>query len=100
MITEIDRIKMLGPMQTYQYLLMEEDAPEQLKKDMRWGFMIPPIDIYEIEGLRVKGKKGKVLFRNKAFSMTDILTDLEKRMIPAKKWLVEQAELKPIARSR
>lgn len=100
MLTEIDRIKMLGPMETYQYLLAEPEAPEALRKKMRWGFLNPPIDIYEVESLRLKGKKGMIIHRNKAFKLADLFTDLERRMIPVKQWLIEQQELTPAASAR
>lgn len=98
MLTEVERIKQLGPMETYNELVCNPEAPKSIRDFMRTGNN--GIDIYELDELTVKRKIGIVLYRGESYWLKDVYSDLEERMLLAKKWMIKQLEEEPIARGR
>lgn len=103
-ITDMEeRIRTMDLKQAYNFMVTDENVPTGLKEKARFGFMKPGIDIYDYfnSNFMVKKKRGEVLHNGRRFKITDIYTDMEKRLVLIKKYLIKEfGGSDPLARSR
>ena len=86
----IVKIMEMDLVQAYNWITTMTDAPKGVLKTARWGKLRPKIDIHDyIHGnLRTKWKKGKILYKGKAYNSEDFWTDMEDRQRIIKEWLI------------
>lgn len=78
-----------------QYMTETEEYPdlEETYNKARFGIQLK-FDIYDYinEMVKMKEKTGKILYRGRTINISDFWTELEKRNILIKKWLIENTE--------
>lgn len=97
-----ERIKTMGLKEAYNFIISEDDVPNHVYNQIRFGFMSPKIDIYDYlnKTIQVKGKTGQVLYRGHGFRVEEIYTDMEKRLQIMKKFLLKKYKRVPGVGSR
>lgn len=96
-----ERIRLMNLNEIYHFIIGEKDLDDKTRRKLRYGMDIR-VDIYDYfnGSIMEKKKKGICVIQGRVFKTEDINTEMEKRLLLAREWLLNKYEKGTPVRAR